>query len=274
VNMERPRPLQAFDRPVTPRLAATVLCVRPRPKDRGGFEVCMIRRPRADAFAGGQYVFPGGKVDALDSDAVAARVAPVDPVATQIAAALPDLAQQAASIVRAAAREVYEEVGVLLGADRLPAALRRDAARRLFYRRLRAAGTRLDLRGLQYWVCWLTPESVPMRFDTCFFVAEVPASSVLRPDPQEVVECVWWHPAEAVENFRRGEIEMMFPTYRSLEQLCNLRSISDLRAFVRAFPKLRVAPRLQRDAQGGLSIEMPAAWPEPAVMPAATPTIS
>src|SRR5918998_3805582 len=51
--------------PAVPRVAATVLLLRPAPPD---FEVYLIRRVAAMAF-GGMYAFPGGGVDASDSQA-------------------------------------------------------------------------------------------------------------------------------------------------------------------------------------------------------------
>src|SRR5262252_5888165 len=51
--------------PVTPRDAATVMLLRP---GAGGLQVYMLRRRSSMAFAAGAYVFPGGSVDASDSD--------------------------------------------------------------------------------------------------------------------------------------------------------------------------------------------------------------
>ena len=48
-----------------PRPAATLILLRP---GGDGVEVLMIQRAKSAAFLGGAYVFPGGALDAADSD--------------------------------------------------------------------------------------------------------------------------------------------------------------------------------------------------------------
>lgn len=78
--------------------AATVVLLRDAP---GGVEVLLMRRNRSLRFAGGMWVFPGGRVDAQDHRAD-------DPRPTDLAAAR-----------RAAVRETHEEAGLILDPDSL-----------------------------------------------------------------------------------------------------------------------------------------------------------
>jgi len=57
VNEQQHRPVQ----PIRP--AATVIIVR---QADSGFEIFMLKRASESAFAGGMYVFPGGRVDPDD----------------------------------------------------------------------------------------------------------------------------------------------------------------------------------------------------------------
>jgi 8-oxo-dGTP pyrophosphatase MutT (NUDIX family) len=66
---------------------------------------------------------------------------------------------------------------------------------------------------------WITPEEVPVRFDTHFFLALAPPHSKPRPDGSETVEAAWWKPAAALDAHRAGELSLVFPTIKQLESL-------------------------------------------------------
>ena len=90
-----------------------------------------------------------------------------------------------------AIRELEEEAGISLGpeADLLP------------------------------WSRWITPELVPVRFDTHFFVALAPAHSPPTPDGVEIHKAAWFAPSDALERHFAGEMELVFPTIKHLESL-------------------------------------------------------
>jgi 8-oxo-dGTP pyrophosphatase MutT (NUDIX family) len=90
-----------------------------------------------------------------------------------------------------AVRELHEEAGIGLGAD----------------------------AELLAWSRWITPELVPVRFDTRFYVALAPAHSPPRPDGAEVTEAAWTAPDTALERHAAGELELVFPTIKHLESL-------------------------------------------------------
>ena len=71
---------------------------------------------------------------------------------------------------------------------------------------------------------WITPEEVPVRFDTHFYLALAPPHSKPQPDGFETVEAAWWEPAAALEAHRAGELSLVFPTIKQLESLLDFSS--------------------------------------------------
>jgi 8-oxo-dGTP pyrophosphatase MutT (NUDIX family) len=66
---------------------------------------------------------------------------------------------------------------------------------------------------------WITPEVVPVRFDTWFFLALAPPHSPPRPDGFETTEAAWFEPRKALDTHRAGELGLVFPTIKQLESL-------------------------------------------------------
>ena len=69
------------------------------------------------------------------------------------------------------------------------------------------------------WSRWITPEPVPVRFDTRFYVAVAPPHTPPRPDGREVTEAGWVGPAAALERNAAGKLDLVFPTIKHLESL-------------------------------------------------------
>ncbi len=223
--------------PAVPRVAATVLLLRPA---GDGFEVYMIRRVAAMTF-GGMYAFPGGGVDRSDSEAHLGWAGP-DPAAWGVRLGLDPAAAQA--VVCAAAREVFEEAGVLLAGpdpdtvvgdvsgDDWEAARQDLEGRRVGFADL-LAGRGLTLRSdlLLPWSRWITPEFEPRRFDTYFFVALLPEGQRTRDISREADHTLWMRPGEACERARAGELTMLPPTLVTLGEVA---ACPDLEAVARA----------------------------------------
>jgi 8-oxo-dGTP pyrophosphatase MutT (NUDIX family) len=72
---------------------------------------------------------------------------------------------------------------------------------------------------LHLWSRWITPEPVPIRFDTRFYLALAPPHSPPTPDGSEIVDAAWMNPKRALERGEAGEIEIVFPTIKHLESL-------------------------------------------------------
>jgi 8-oxo-dGTP pyrophosphatase MutT (NUDIX family) len=76
-----------------------------------------------------------------------------------------------------------------------------------------------DEAGVLAWSRWITPELVPVRFDTRFYVALAPPHSPPRPDGSEITEAMWIAPGDALERHRAGKLDLVFPTIKQLESL-------------------------------------------------------
>ena len=90
-----------------------------------------------------------------------------------------------------AARELTEEVGIELGEE----------------------------AELVAWSRWITPEVVPVRFDTHFFVALAQPHAKPEPDHGEITDAAWWAPQAALDSHAAGELKLVFPTIKTLETL-------------------------------------------------------
>jgi len=188
------------------RHASTVVLLRDTP---AGLEVQLQRRVASMAFAAGAHVFPGGRVDPAD----ATVVVDIPAAWVRVLGGGPDLAR---ALVVCAVRETFEEAGVLLTDDPLPADL--PTARTADFAGL---GVRPALRLLAPWGRWVTPEVEPRRYDTRFFVAAMPAGQVAAGDDAggEADEALWIRPADALARHRDGEMVLMPPTVFTLSEL-------------------------------------------------------
>src|SRR5207247_43032 len=103
--------------PATPAHAATLVLLKDRPS--GGFDVLLMQRHRASKFAGGDFVFPGGKIEADDNpDEAAAWCAGLDVRRAAARLGLGGDTRTALGFWIGAIRETFEEVGILLAVDR------------------------------------------------------------------------------------------------------------------------------------------------------------
>jgi len=91
---------------------------------------------------------------------------------------------------------------------------------------------------------WITPAEVKIRFDTWFYLAPAPPGAEARPDGSEVVEARWYQPAEALAARGRGELFLVFPTIKHLEQLSGFASADELLAHARGREIHPVQPRV------------------------------
>jgi 8-oxo-dGTP pyrophosphatase MutT (NUDIX family) len=94
---------------------------------------------------------------------------------------------------------------------------------------------------------WITPLEVKIRFDTWFFLARAPAGQTGAPDGAETVELRWLRPADALEAGRHGELTLVFPTIKHLEQLAGLDSVAEGVANARAREVEPILPRVVGD---------------------------
>jgi 8-oxo-dGTP pyrophosphatase MutT (NUDIX family) len=91
------------------------------------------------------------------------------------------------------------------------------------------AGIRLEARSsLAPFSRWITPAEVKVRFDAHFFVAEAPPGARAEPDGRECVDARWLRPAEALDGHGDGELVLVFPTIKQLEQLAAFSSVAEV----------------------------------------------
>jgi 8-oxo-dGTP pyrophosphatase MutT (NUDIX family) len=91
---------------------------------------------------------------------------------------------------------------------------------------------------------WITPEEVRIRFDTHFFLAVLPAGQEPRIDGQECVDLGWFSPRAALDAHAAGEIALVFPTIKHLEQLSEFASVDALMAYARGREVQPVQPKV------------------------------
>src|ERR1700731_4513588 len=91
---------------------------------------------------------------------------------------------------------------------------------------------------------WITPAQVQIRFDTHFFLASQPPGQAPRGDGEECVDLGWFTPAAALEAHDAGEIALVFPTIKHLEQLREFPSVDALLAYARGREVLPIEPHV------------------------------
>jgi 8-oxo-dGTP pyrophosphatase MutT (NUDIX family) len=188
--------------PTQPSIVITVPAVEPTPastvlvlRHRLDWEVLMVKRPARGVF-GGIWVFPGGALEPIDHDAAALGFD--DPWRA------------------AAMRETAEEVGVYLTDPQL-GHLARDG--RSVLEVVTSHRARFAPERLRHISTFVTPEGVPRRFDTRFYLAEVPGDTDASVDEAELVDVAWITPAAAIARHTAGSWSVILPTLHHLRLL-------------------------------------------------------
>ncbi len=207
------------------RPSSTVVLAREAAADP---ELLLVRRHERSAF-GGAHAFPGGVLESADS-----RVADhCAGITAGDADALLNV-DRGLDYFSAAIRELFEECGVLLATlDRRGIDL--DAARDALN-----DGTLdwqsfvvdnevlLHCDALHYFSFWITPEALPRRFSTRFFLAAMPDDQDAAHCGGELTDSCWMTAGDALAASRSGSISLHFPTIRTLESLAGCDSLDAL----------------------------------------------
>ncbi|MBB3606251.1 8-oxo-dGTP pyrophosphatase MutT (NUDIX family) [Mycolicibacterium sp. BK556] len=233
VTGDKPEPL-----PIRP--AATVMLIRDTPS---GISVFLMRRHRGMEFAGGTTVFPGGGVDDRDRNSDIAWYGPGPDWWAQRFGIEDDLAE---ALVCAAARETFEESGVLFAGpaddpDGIVAdtSIYRDARAALvdrslsFSEFLRRENLVLRADLLRPWANWVTPEEErTRRYDTYFFVGALPDGQRADGHNTESEQVAWSSPEAALEDFAEARTFLLPPTWTQLDSLAG-RTVGEVLALDR-----------------------------------------
>src|SRR5581483_7786334 len=83
-----------------------------------------------------------------------------------------------------------------------------------------------------------------IRFDTWFYLAELPAGQEPQPDGHEVVDAGWYAPQTALDEAAAGRLFLVFPTIKHLEQLARFESAEVLISYARGREVRPVEPRV------------------------------
>ena len=213
-------------KPVTPVPAATVILLR---EGHPGVEVLLMQRHRASKFAGGDFVYPGGKIEVDDNPDDAAQWCQGFDAAKATARLQAPDAKTAVGVYVGAIRETFEEVGVLLAYDASGGWAKVDgpkfgdyrkacqAENLAFWNMVRAENLRLATDKLIYFAHWITPEEQPFRYDTRFFAAPMPEGQMPVADEHEVIDLRWFAPKAAIAAFKAGEISLRNPTVQNMK---------------------------------------------------------
>ena len=239
--------------PATPRPSATVLIVRDTP---GGLEVFMVARDRQVDMASGAVVFPGGKLD------------PDDRATAWGALAAPQAPDRAYWI--AAVRETFEESGLLIaksdqgtidaaGAARIEATLRTPLLDQAvtFSQLMTEKGLTPALDLMAPFAHWVTPVTVPKRFETFFFlIAALHGQSAVH-DGREAVNSFWIRPKDLLAEAAAGRQTLVPATQLNVELLAETDTVAQALAAARARRIVTVMPEMTK-VSGGLRLNIPA----------------
>jgi 8-oxo-dGTP pyrophosphatase MutT (NUDIX family) len=233
---------------VTPVPAATIMLLRDGPQ---GMEVFMVVRHHQIDFASGALVFPGGKTDPQDADPrVLSRLANY-PGATE-----------GQSILRASAiREAFEESGILLARDAQGQAVQPGTALDGWRAGLNSRSSKLGdilqdaelmlaADDLVHYSHWITPEFMPKRFDTHFYLARVPAGQIADHDGHENVDSVWIRPAQVIEDAQAKRRTVIFPTLSNIVRLAQFNTVAEAFDIIARTPVIPILPWMEKRDDG------------------------
>jgi 8-oxo-dGTP pyrophosphatase MutT (NUDIX family) len=246
---------------VAPRQASTVLLLRDS-KAAKEFEIFMMVRHHQIEFNSGALVFPGGSVDKNDRE-IAANPA--------LYSGGEGLDADALGFRIAAIRETFEESGILLARPKGSTALV-DAKRAseiaiahraelnegkiTFLKVLTDSGMLLALDALMPYAHWITPEGMPKRFDTWFFLAAAPPDQLGAHDGKESTDSIWVSPREALAGGESGRFKLPFPTTRNLIRLGKQPGVKAALEDCRGKPIVTVMPIMTK-LNGGRQLRIP-----------------
>lgn len=191
--------------------------------------VYLTKRPKTMKFLGGFYVFPGGSVEREDEDIKK------DYIKNQ-----KDHGAFSPGHYIAAARELFEEVGILLATYDDGSFAKLNNQTEWEYRRhllngeisftqiLMEENLYFDFHHLTYFGHRITPKESPIRFDTRFFIAKLPTNQSPKPEQREIDDAFWMKPSDVLAAYHEGKMPLVPPTIDSLEAILSHQKGGDL----------------------------------------------
>ena len=228
-----------------------------RDKQSGtGIEIFMVVRHHQIDFASGALVFPGGKVSKSDFD---------PDLRKQVSASsAPDEAQL--PLMVAAIREAFEESGILFArpaeggslidnkiVERLEpyrSQLEKNQCSMAEFTKKEALTLALD--ELHHFAHWVTPEMMPKRFDTHFYLARGPEGHSGSHDGYESVGSIWITPQQALSDAEEGKLKVIFPTRMNLMRLTQYSSVDEAISATKQQEVVTVMPWTEQKETGAM----------------------
>ena len=242
-----------------PRKAMTLIMLREQ--SAYGFEAFLLKRHEQNIFMGGNFVYPGGRLDKGDAstEIISFSNGVTTDQARQILAEKNPERESLAYWI-AGIRELFEEAGILLAytKDGQLLSINSDGTRQRFCSHRQALHKKektlleiiieeeltLASDRCHYYTHWITPETRNVRFDTRFFVARTILGQEATPDALETTEGLWLSPVEALERNLKGTLALSPPTLKTLEDLSRFDTIDDLLLTLPDMKKPTVLPIL------------------------------
>jgi 8-oxo-dGTP pyrophosphatase MutT (NUDIX family) len=227
-----------------PKDSATVILVRQ--EHRKTLEVFLARRHVRQSFMAGAFVFPGGKLEAADADFALTKLilAKEDFHPHSLLQDNTLTKKTALSFFVCAIRETFEETGVLFARTKSGHSI--DFGNAIIKSRFAAYRQSLNLGNITLkeiarqeelilmpallipYSHWITPEIVPKRFSTRFFLAELPQGQSATTDSDELTSSLWVTPHDALQMHTAGKITLMPPTLKTIEEMAKFISVYTL----------------------------------------------
>lgn len=231
--------------------ASTVLIIR---NGKNDLEVFMVVRHHQIDFASGALVFPGGKVDSKD----------IGPDIRDFIIPDIDYADEELSFRIAAIRESYEESGMLFAKHKANENLinnekleelqkwrdrfnKNETSMQEFAKK---ENLKFSIESLIPFAHWITPDLMPKRFDTRFYLAAVPDGHQGTHDGKESVDSLWISPKQAIEDCLSEKRTIIFPTRMNLEKLRNSKTVDEALSKARKQRIVTVLPKLEKTEEG------------------------
>lgn len=230
--------------------ASTVLIIR---NCTSGIEVFMVVRHHQIDFASGALVFPGGKVDDSDYD---------EKLVNYVSKNNDD--KKILPFKIAAIRESFEEANVLLANDKKEKKninskrlLEFNIWREKFnnknasmFKFAKDENITFSTDDLIPFAHWVTPEMMPKRFDTRFYIAKAPDGHEGLHDGTESVDSIWINPKDALDDCYERKRNIIFPTRLNLEKLSKSQSVDEAISNAKKDNIITVTPTIERDKSG------------------------
>jgi hypothetical protein len=113
---------------------------------------------------------------------------------------------------------------------------------------LRKEKLNIALDSLVHFAHWITPDNMPKRFDTHFFVAAAPFGHAGRHDGRESVDSIWITPNDAIADRKKWNV--IFPTKLNLMKLAKSKTVAEAIKTAGANKPLTVTPWVEQGADG------------------------